>query len=151
MELVWAAHFEFLKLDQKKVDEIFFRAAFAANSARIPLAKMAVKDTNIGLVEDKVIKNNYAAEYIYNKYKFEKTCGLICEDKINGSATYAEPLGILAGIIPTTNPTSTVIFKALLALKTRNCIVFCPHPRATASTIEAARIIRDAALAAGAP
>ena len=151
MDEALAAHFEFLKLDQKQVDEIFFRAAFAANSARIPLAKLAVKDTNIGLVEDKVIKNNYAAEYIYNHYKHEKTVDLISEDPINGTATYAEPLGILAGIIPTTNPTSTVIFKALLALKTRNCIIFSPAGRAAASTIEAARIIRDAAYAAGAP
>ncbi|CAL6072026.1 Bifunctional_acetaldehyde-CoA/alcohol dehydrogenase [Hexamita inflata] len=151
MELTMESHFEFLKLDQKQVDEIFFRASFAANSARIPLAKMAVADTNIGVVEDKVIKNNYAAEYIYNKYKLEKTCGLISEDKINGQSTYAEPLGILAGIIPTTNPTSTTIFKALIALKTRNCIIFSPHPRAAASTIEAARIVRDAAIAAGAP
>jgi len=112
---------------------------------------MAVADTNIGLVEDKVIKNNYSSEYIYNKYKNEKTCGLISEDKINGQATYAEPLGILAGIIPTTNPTSTTIFKALIALKTRNCIIFSPHPRAAKSTIEAARIVRDAAILAGAP
>lgn len=151
MKLAEKAHYEFLKLDQKQVDEIFFRAAFAANAARIPLAKMAVEDTNIGLVEDKVIKNNYSSEYIYNKYKHEKTCGLIAEDKINGQATYAEPLGILAGIIPTTNPTSTTIFKALIALKTRNCIIFSPHPRAAKSTIEAARIVRDAAIAAGAP
>jgi len=112
---------------------------------------MAVQDTGMGIVEDKVIKNNYAAEYIYNKYKFEKTVDMIAQDEINGSATYAEPLGILAGIIPTTNPTSTVIFKALIALKTRNCIIFSPHPRAAASTIEAARIVRDAAIAAGAP
>lgn len=112
---------------------------------------MAVTDTEIGVVEDKVIKNNYASEYIYNKYKHTKTVGLIAEDKINGSITYAEPLGILAGIIPTTNPTSTVIYKSLLALKTRNCIIFSPHPRATKSTIEAARIVRDAAIKAGAP
>lgn len=112
---------------------------------------MAVEDTAIGLAEDKVIKNNYGSEYVYNKYKHEKTCDLIHEDKINGIATYAEPLGILAGIIPTTNPTSTVFYKALLALKTRNCIVFSPHPRAARCTIEAARIVRDAAIAAGAP
>lgn len=151
MELALVAHGEFLKLDQKAVDKIFFRASFAANSARIPLAQMAVKDTDIGLVEDKVIKNNYAAEYIYNKYKHMKSVDLIEEDKINGIATYAEPVGILAGIIPTTNPTSTTIFKCLIALKTRNCIIFSPHPRAAISTIEAARICRDAAIAAGAP
>lgn len=151
MELALQAHFEFLKLDQKKVDEIFFRAAMAANNNRIPLAEMAVKDTGMGLVEDKVIKNNFAAEYIYNKYKHEVTCGIIEEDKINGQITYAEPLGILAGIVPTTNPTSTAIFKSLVALKTRNCIIFSPHPRAAKSTIAAARIVRDAAIAAGAP
>lgn len=151
MELALKSHEEFLKLNQAQVDKIFFRAAFAANSARIPLAQMAVKDTDIGLVEDKVIKNNYAAEYVYNKYKNMKTVDLVEEDKINGISTYAEPLGILAGIIPTTNPTSTAIFKCLIALKTRNCIIFSPHPRAAKCTVEAARICRDAAIGAGAP
>ena len=112
---------------------------------------MAVEDTGIGLVEDKVIKNNYAAEYIYNKYKTMKTVGLIEEDIINGSKIYAEPLGIIAGIIPTTNPTSTVIYKCLLSLLTRNCIVISPHPRAIKSSNTAAKIIYDAAVAAGAP
>lgn len=136
---------------QEKVDKIFKAAATAADKARIPLAKMAVEDTKMGVVEDKIIKNHFAAEYIYNKHKNAKTCGIIKEDKINGTKIVAEPLGILAGIIPTTNPTSTVIFKALIALKTRNAIIFSPHPRATRSTIEAAKVILDAAVKAGAP
>ncbi len=136
---------------QEKVDKIFKAAATAADKARIPLAKMAVEDTKMGIVEDKIIKNHFAAEYIYNKHKNAKTCGIIKEDKINGTKIVAEPLGILAGIIPTTNPTSTVIFKALIALKTRNAIIFSPHPRATRSTIEAAKVILDAAVKAGAP
>ena len=136
---------------QEKVDKIFKAAATAADKARIPLAKMAVEDTKMGVVEDKIIKNHYAAEYIYNKHKNAKTCGIIKEDKINGTKIVAEPLGILAGIIPTTNPTSTVIFKSLIALKTRNAIIFSPHPRATRSTIEAAKVVLDAAVKAGAP
>ncbi|KAH0577890.1 Bifunctional acetaldehyde-CoA/alcohol dehydrogenase [Spironucleus salmonicida] len=151
MDMALESHFEFLKLNQEQVNKIFYAASFAANSARIPLAQQAVIDTGMGVVEDKVIKNNYASEYIFNRYKNEKTVGLISEDKINGKATYAEPLGILAGIIPTTNPTSTVIFKCLIALKTRNCIVISPHPRAAKCSIEAARIVRDAAIANGAP
>ncbi len=136
---------------QEQVDKIFKAAAAAANKARIPLAKMAVKETQMGVLEDKIIKNHLASEYIYNKHKNAKTCGIISEDKENGIKTVAEPLGILAGIIPTTNPTSTAIFKALIALKTRNAIIFSPHPRATKCTIEAARIVLDAAVKAGAP
>ena len=136
---------------QEQVDKIFKAAAAAANKARIPLAKMAVKETQMGVLEDKIIKNHLASEYIYNKHKNAKTCGIISEDKENGIKIVAEPLGILAGIIPTTNPTSTAIFKALIALKTRNAIIFSPHPRATKCTIEAARIVLDAAVKAGAP
>ena len=137
--------------DQKQVDEIFRRAAFAANEARIPLAQLAASETGMGLVEDKVIKNHFAAEYIYNKYKDAKTCGVIERDLSFGIERIAEPVGLLAGIVPTTNPTATAIFKALLALKTRNGIIFSPHPRASKSTAEAARVIHDAAVAAGAP
>ena len=136
---------------QEQVDKIFQAAATAADKARIPLAKMAVEDTKMGIVEDKIIKNHFAAEYIYNKHKDAKTCGIIKEDKINGTKIVAEPLGILAGIIPTTNPTSTVIFKSLIALKTRNAIIFSPHPRATRSTIAAAKLVLEAAVQAGAP
>ena len=136
---------------QEQVDKIFKAAATAADKARIPLAKMAVEDTGMGIVEDKIIKNHFAAEYIYNKHKNAKTCGIIAEDKTNGTKTVAEPLGILAGIIPTTNPTSTVIFKSLIALKTRNAIIFSPHPRATRSTIAAAKLVLEAAVKAGAP
>jgi len=136
---------------QKKVDEIFKAAAIAANKARIPLAKMAVEETGMGIVEDKVIKNHFASEYIYNKHKHAKTCGVISEDKIKGTKIVAEPLGVIAGIVPTTNPTSTAIFKSLIALKTRNAIIFSPHPRAKKSTIAAAKIVLDAAVAAGAP
>ena len=141
----------FEEYPQEKVDAIFKAAAAAANKARIPLAKMAVEDTGMGVVEDKIIKNHFASEYIYNKHKNIKTCGIIKEDEINGIKTIAEPLGIIAGIIPTTNPTSTAIFKALICLKTRNAIIFSPHPRAKASTIAAAKIVLDAAVAAGAP
>ena len=136
---------------QEQVDTIFKAAATAANKTRIPLAKMAVEDTGMGIVEDKIIKNHFASEYIYNKHKDAKTCGIIKEDKINGTKTVAEPLGILAGIIPTTNPTSTAIFKSLIALKTRNAIIFSPHPRATKSTIAAAKLVLEAAVKAGAP
>ncbi|MGE4385515.1 MAG: bifunctional acetaldehyde-CoA/alcohol dehydrogenase [Endomicrobiaceae bacterium] len=136
---------------QEKIDSIFKAAAIAANQARIPLAKMAVEETGMGIVEDKVIKNHFASEYIYNKHKNAKTCGIIKEDKINGIKIIAEPLGVIAGIVPTTNPTSTAIFKALISLKTRNAIIFSPHPRAKKSTIEAAKTVLDAAVKAGAP
>jgi len=141
----------FASFTQEKVDKIFREAALAANRARIPLARMAVEETRMGIVEDKVIKNHFASEYIYNKHKNAKTCGIISEDKINGTKIVAEPLGVIAGIIPTTNPTSTAIFKALIALKTRNAIIFSPHPRAKKSTIAAAKIVLDAAVKAGAP
>lgn len=136
---------------QEDVDRIFKAAATAADKARISLAKMAVQDTGMGIVEDKIIKNHFASEYIYNKHKNAKTCGIISEDKINGTKVVAEPLGVIAGIIPTTNPTSTAIFKSLIALKTRNAIVFSPHPRAKASTIAAAKLVLEAAVKAGAP
>lgn len=136
---------------QKEVDEIFRVAAIAANAARITLAKEAVEDTGMGIVEDKVIKNHFASEYIFNKYKDEKTCGVIEEDRSFGIKMIAEPVGILAGVIPTTNPTSTAIFKALIALKTRNAVIFSPHPRAKRCTINAAKVILEAAVKAGAP
>lgn len=136
---------------QDKVDKIFKAAAIAANKARIPLAKMATEETGMGVLEDKIIKNHFASEYIYNKNKNVKTCGIISEDKVNGIKTVAEPLGIIAGIIPTTNPTSTAIFKSLISLKTRNGIIFSPHPRAAKSTIEAAKTVLKAAVEAGAP
>ena len=120
----------FATYTQEQVDKIFMAAASAANKARIPLAKMAVEETGMGIVEDKVIKNNYAAEYIYNAYKDTKTCGIIEEDKAFGTKKIAEPIGVVAAVIPTTNPTSTAIFKCLLALKTRNAIIISPHPRA---------------------
>ena len=142
---------EFATFSQEKVDKIFKAAALAANRARIPLAKMAVEETGMGIIEDKVIKNNYAAEYIYNKYKNEKTCGVLEEDKSYGYKKIAEPIGVIAAVIPTTNPTSTAIFKSLLALKTRNGIIFSPHPRAKKCTIEAAKIVLEAAVEAGAP
>ena len=146
-----AAQEEFSTYSQEQVDKIFFAAATAANQQRLPLAKMAVEETGMGIVEDKVIKNNYAAEYIYNKYKNSKTCGVIDEDKEFGFARVAEPLGILAAVIPTTNPTSTAIFKTLIALKTRNGIIISPHPRAKKCTAEAARVVLEAAVKAGAP
>ena len=136
---------------QEQVDAIFRAAASAANAQRIPLAKMAVEETGMGVVEDKVIKNNYAAEYIYHKYKDEKTCGIIEEDEAFGYKVVAEPLGLIAAVIPTTNPTSTAIFKALIALKTRNAILISPHPRAKNCTAAAARIVLEAAVKAGAP
>lgn len=141
----------FATYTQEQVDKIFKAAAIAANKERIPLAKMAVEETGMGIVEDKVIKNHYAAEYIYNKYKEEKTCGVIEEDKAFGIKKVAEPIGLIAAVIPTTNPTSTAIFKTLIALKTRNAIIISPHPRAKKSTIEAAKIVLEAAVAAGAP
>ena len=141
----------FATYTQEQVDRIFLAAASAANKARIPLAKMAVAETGMGVVEDKVIKNNYAAEYIYNAYKDTKTCGVIEEDAAFGVQKIAEPIGVIAAVIPTTNPTSTAIFKCLLALKTRNAIIISPHPRAKNSTIAAAKIVLEAAVEAGAP
>ncbi len=142
---------KFATYTQEQVDKIFKAAAIAANQARIPLAKLAVEETGMGIVEDKVIKNNYAAEYIYNAYKNTKTCGVIEEDKAYGIKKLAEPIGVIGAVIPTTNPTSTAIFKTLLALKTRNAIIISPHPRAKKSTIAAAKLVLDAAVAAGAP
>ncbi len=136
---------------QEQVDRIFASAALAANKARLPLAKAAVEETGMGVVEDKVIKNNYASEYIYNAYKNTATCGVIEEDKENGIMKIAEPIGLVAAVIPTTNPTSTAIFKTLIALKTRNGMIISPHPRAKASTIAAAKIVLEAAVSAGAP
>jgi len=146
-----AAQAEYATYTQEQVDKIFKKAALAANMNRIPLAKLAVKETGMGVPEDKVIKNHFASEMIYNKYKYEKTCGVIESDPHFGIQKVAEPLGVLAGIVPTTNPTSTAIFKALLALKTRNGIIFSPHPRAKECTIAAAQIVRNAAIEAGAP
>lgn len=136
---------------QEQVDKIFLACAIAANKARIPLAKLAVQETGMGVVEDKVIKNNYAAEYIYNKYKFVKTCGAIEEDKAYGFKKIAEPIGLISAVIPTTNPTSTAIFKTLICLKTRNGVIISPHPRAKESTIAAAKVVYEAAVEAGAP
>ncbi|MBQ2983649.1 MAG: bifunctional acetaldehyde-CoA/alcohol dehydrogenase [Candidatus Gastranaerophilales bacterium] len=151
LDRVQKAQKEFSKFSQEQVDKIFKAASTAADKARIPLARMAVEETGMGVLEDKIIKNHFASEYIYNKHKDAKTCGIIKRDRENGIRTVAEPLGILAGIIPTTNPTSTAIFKALIALKTRNAIVFSPHPRATKCTIEAAKLVLNAAIEAGAP
>ncbi len=141
----------FSTYSQAQVDRIFRAAAMAANKARIPLAKLAVEETGMGIVEDKVIKNHYASEYIYNKYKNVKTCDVIERDEVYGTTVLAEPIGVIAAVIPTTNPTSTAIFKALLCLKTRNAIIISPHPRAKMSTIAAARIVLEAAVKAGAP
>ncbi len=141
----------FATYTQEQVDKIFLAAATAANQARIPLAKMAVEETGMGVVEDKVIKNHYASEYIYNKYKETKTCGVIEEDSSFGIRRIAEPIGVIAAVIPTTNPTSTAIFKTLISLKTRNGIIISPHPRAKKCTIEASRVVLEAAVAAGAP
>lgn len=151
LDKVREAQRRFATYTQEQVDKIFLAAATAANQARIPLAKMAVEETGMGVVEDKVIKNHYASEYIYNAYKNVKTCGVIEEDKAFGIKKIAEPVGIVAAVIPTTNPTSTAIFKTLLALKTRNGIVISPHPRAKNCTIEASRIVLEAAVKAGAP
>ncbi len=142
---------QFATFTQEQVDKIFFEAAMAANKMRIPLAKMAVEETGMGIVEDKVIKNHYASEYIYNAYRDTKTCGVIERDPAFGIMKVAEPIGVLAAVVPTTNPTSTAIFKSLIALKTRNGIIFSPHPRAKKCTIEAARIVLEAAVKAGAP
>ncbi|MEG1560068.1 MAG: bifunctional acetaldehyde-CoA/alcohol dehydrogenase [Clostridia bacterium] len=146
-----SAQREYSKFTQEQVDKIFLAAASAANKARISLAKIAVEETGMGIVEDKVIKNHFASEYIYNAYKNTKTCGIIDEDKAYGTKKIAEPLGVIAAVIPTTNPTSTAIFKTLLALKTRNAIIISPHPHAKESTIAAAKVVLDAAVAAGAP
>ncbi len=151
IQRVGDAQAAYAAFSQEKVDAIFRRAALAANAARIRLAKMAVEETGMGILEDKVIKNHFAAEFVYNKYKDTQTCGVLEEDPTYGIRKIAEPLGILAGIVPTTNPTSTAIFKALLALKTRNAIIFSPHPRAKNCTAEAARIVLEAAVEAGAP
>jgi len=148
---VKAAQRVFATYSQEQVDKIFRAAALAANNARIPLAQMAVAESGMGIIEDKVIKNHFASEYIYNKYKDEKTCGILSEDDEFGTVTIAEPVGIICGIVPTTNPTSTAIFKSLIALKTRNAIIFSPHPRAKNSTNTAAKLVLDAAIAAGAP
>ena len=151
LQRVKNAQRRFATYTQEQVDEIFRAAAMAANKQRIPLAKMAVEETGMGVVEDKVIKNHYASEYIYNAYKNTKTCGVIEEDKAFGIKKIVEPVGVIAAVIPTTNPTSTAIFKTLLALKTRNGIVISPHPRAKNSTIAAAKVVLEAAVAAGAP
>ena len=148
---VRAAQAKFATYTQEQVDKIFLAAASAANKERIPLAKMAVEETGMGVVEDKVIKNHYASEYIYNAYKNTKTCGVIEEDKAYGIKKIAEPVGVIAAVIPTTNPTSTAIFKCLLALKTRNGIIISPHPRAKKCTAAAAQVVLEAAVAAGAP
>ena len=142
---------QFATFSQEQVDNIFRAAAMAADKARIPLAKMAVEETGMGVIEDKVIKNHYAAEYIYNQYRNTKTCGVLEEDPVYGIKKIAEPIGLIAAVIPTTNPTSTAIFKILLCLKTRNAIILSPHPRAKKSTIEAAKLLTDAAMKAGLP
>ncbi|MBU3840166.1 MAG: bifunctional acetaldehyde-CoA/alcohol dehydrogenase [Candidatus Ruminococcus intestinipullorum] len=151
MQAMREAQKEFAKFTQEQVDKIFYEAAMAANKMRIPLARMAVEETQRGVLEDKIIKNHYAAEYIYNAYKDTKTCGIIEEDKAFGIRKIAEPIGLVAAVIPTTNPTSTAIFKTLICLKTRNAIIISPHPSAKACTIEAAKIVLEAAVKAGAP
>lgn len=151
IESIRKAQKEFSTFTQEQVDRIFRDAALAINNARITLAKMAVEETGMGIVEDKVIKNHFASEYIYNQYKDTKTCGIIERDVAYGITKMAEPIGIVGAIIPTTNPTSTAAFKALISLKTRNGIIFSPHPRAKNCTIEAAKIVMEAAEKAGAP
>ncbi len=148
---VKAAQKEFSTYSQEQVDKIFRAASLAANNARIPLAQQAVAESGMGILEDKVIKNHFASEFIYNKYKDEKTCGILDENEEFGTIEIAEPVGIICGIVPTTNPTSTAIFKSLISLKTRNAIIFSPHPRAKNATNHAAKIVLDAAVAAGAP
>ena len=142
---------EFASFSQEQVDKVFRAAALAASNARIPLAQMAVAESGMGIIEDKVIKNHFASEYIYNAYKDEKTCGILSQDDEMGTMIIAEPVGIICGIVPTTNPTATAIFKSLISLKTRNAIIFSPHPRAKNSTNTAAKLVLDAAVAAGAP
>ena len=151
LKQVRLAQEKFSKYSQSEVDKIYRAVALKANNLRIPLAKMAVAETGMGVVEDKVIKNHYASEYIYNKYRDEKTCGVIEDDKVYGYKRIAEPIGVIAAVIPTTNPTSTAIFKTLMALKTRNGVIISPHPRAKKSTIAAAKLVLDAAVKAGAP
>lgn len=151
MKAMREAQKEFAKFSQEQVDKIFYEAAMAANKMRIPFAKMAVEETQRGVLEDKIIKNHYAAEYIYNAYKDTKTCGVIEEDTAYGIKKVAEPIGLVAAVIPTTNPTSTAIFKTLICLKTRNAIIISPHPSAKACTIEAAKVVLEAAVKAGAP
>jgi len=151
LEQVRQAQKQFSTYTQAQVDHIFKAASMAANQARIPLAKLAVEETGMGVVEDKVIKNHYAAEYTYNAYRNTKTCGVVEEDTAYGTKTILEPVGVIGAVIPTTNPTSTTIFKTLIALKTRNGMIISPHPRAKESTAEAARVILEAAVAAGAP
>ena len=141
----------YASFSQEQVDLIFRAAALAAADARIPLAKMAADESGMGVMEDKVIKNHFASEYIYNKYKDEKTCGILEQDEEFGTMILAEPLGVICGVVPCTNPTSTTIFKALISLKTRNGIIFSPHPRAKKSTCYAAQLVLQAAVAAGAP
>ena len=148
---VRAAQRQYATFTQEQVDRIFLAAATAADQARIPLAKMAVAETGMGVVEDKVIKNHYASEYIYNTYRDTRTCGVIEEDKSAGIKKIAEPIGVVAAVIPTTNPTSTAIFKSLICLKTRNGIIISPHPRAKGATIAAAKVVLEAAVKAGAP
>ncbi|MDR0554775.1 MAG: aldehyde dehydrogenase family protein, partial [Treponema sp.] len=151
LDRIREAQREYAAFSQEQVDKIFFAAARAAAKERIPLAKMAVTETGMGVAEDKVIKNLYASEYIYNAYRDEKTCGVIENDPVYGVTRIAEPIGLVAAVIPTTNPTSTAIFKALICLKTRNGIIISPHPRAKGCTCAAAKIVLDAAVAAGAP
>lgn len=151
IEMVREAQRKYATYSQEQVDEIFRQAAMAATNARVRLAKMATEETGMGIIEDKVIKNHFASEYIYNKYKDEKTCGVIERDESFGIVKMAEPIGVVAAVVPTTNPTSTAIFKALIALKTRNGVIFSPHPRAKKSTIAAAKLVLDAAIKAGAP
>jgi acetaldehyde dehydrogenase/alcohol dehydrogenase len=151
VERVKAAQQKYATFSQEQVDRIFRSAALAASDARIPLARMAVEETGMGVLEDKVIKNHFASEYIYNSYKDEKTCGILSEDAEAGTITIAAPVGLICGVIPTTNPTSTAIFKALISLKTRNGLIISPHPRARKCTCLAARLVLDAAVAAGAP
>ncbi|WP_151996121.1 aldehyde dehydrogenase family protein, partial [Buttiauxella massiliensis] len=151
VEKVKAAQKIYSSFTQEQVDKIFHAAAIAAADARIPLAKLAVNESGMGIMEDKVIKNHFASEYIYNAYKDEKTCGVLSEDTTYGTITIAEPIGLICGIVPTTNPTSTAIFKSLISLKTRNGIIFSPHPRASNATNKAADIVLQAAIAAGAP
>ena len=151
LKRVKAAQKKYAEYTQEQVDKIFLAAATAANKQRIPLAKLAVEETGMGIVEDKIIKNHYASEEIYNKYRDAKTCGVIEENPAMGTKRIVEPIGVIAAVIPTTNPTSTAIFKCLIALKTRNGIIISPHPRAKKSTIEAAKVVLEAAVEAGAP
>jgi acetaldehyde dehydrogenase/alcohol dehydrogenase len=151
IELIKIAQKKFSTYTQEQVDKIFLAVATAADKARIPLAKMAVHDTGMGIVEDKVIKNHFAAEYIYNQYKNSITCGVIERDPTFGYTKIAEPIGLIAAVIPTTNPTSTAIFKIMIALKTRNGLIISPHPRAKNCTIAAAKLMLAAAVKAGAP